>query len=134
MKIRLLGALCIAALQLPAYGISVPTYGTRVPAHWRGGLLVDFLDRTLYTFDGDGPDTSRCQDLCATQWPPFLAPPDAKPEKEFTVTVRADGSRQWSYQGRPLYHHIDGQGFSDRGERVLPSWHVVRLDHMLEVQ
>ncbi len=40
---------------------------------------------------------------CATMWPPVLAPADAKPVGKFTVVDRADGKKQWAYDGYALY-------------------------------
>jgi predicted lipoprotein with Yx(FWY)xxD motif len=40
---------------------------------------------------------------CAQAWPPVVAGPDAKPVGKWTITDRADGSKQWAYDGMPLY-------------------------------
>jgi predicted lipoprotein with Yx(FWY)xxD motif len=40
---------------------------------------------------------------CAEVWPPVLAADDAEAVGKWTITERSDGSRQWSYDGFPLY-------------------------------
>ena len=36
-------------------------------------------------------------------WKPFLAPADAQPSGFWDVATRADGSKQWVYQGYALW-------------------------------
>jgi len=40
---------------------------------------------------------------CVQKYPPYLASADAQPVGDFTIVKRPDGSRQWAYQGFPLY-------------------------------
>lgn len=44
----------------------------------------------------------RCTD-CLSHWKPFLAPADAQPWGFWDVAQRADGARQWVYQGYALW-------------------------------
>ena len=44
-----------------------------------------------------------CEAACLEQWKPLAAPADAASSDYWRVVVREDGSRQWSYQGFPLY-------------------------------
>lgn len=47
---------------------------------------------------------------CAQVWPPVLASDDAVEMGKWSLTERADGSRQWAYDGYPLYtSHLDKQ-------------------------
>jgi predicted lipoprotein with Yx(FWY)xxD motif len=46
---------------------------------------------------------SSTRKTCADKWPPFIAAADAKAEGDWSLIARGDGSRQWAYQGRPLY-------------------------------
>ena len=67
-------------------------------------ILTDERGFALYTTDEDAqPNESRCVDACAKAWPPLAAPADARPIGEFGVVTRPDGSKQWSYRGKPLY-------------------------------
>jgi predicted lipoprotein with Yx(FWY)xxD motif len=53
----------------------------------------------LYTFT-KGVD---CTGACAKAWPPLLAPADAKASGKFSIVTRPDGTKQWAYDGKPLY-------------------------------
>jgi predicted lipoprotein with Yx(FWY)xxD motif len=45
---------------------------------------------------------------CADAWPPLLAAEDAEAVGKWTLVERADGARQWAYDGYPLYtSHLD---------------------------
>lgn len=65
-------------------------------------MLTDAKGMTLYTFLKDTPQQSNCNDACAVQWPPVVAD-GAPPSDAWTIITRMDGSKQWSYRGRPLY-------------------------------
>ncbi len=59
--------------------------------------------RTLFTSAADAPGVSRCVDACAKEFQPFLAMKGSKAARDWTLIKRADGGRQWAYQGQPLY-------------------------------
>jgi predicted lipoprotein with Yx(FWY)xxD motif len=99
-----------------------------------GQILVDARGRTLYLFEKDRKGKSACNGDCATAWPPLIA--GAKPRvggkaKAALVgtTRRADGRRQVTYKGNPLYTFIQdkkrgqtkGQGVDGFGAK----WYVV---------
>ena len=46
-------------------------------------------------------------------WPPLKAPADAQPSGYWEIVTRADGTRQWSYAGYPIFTHA---GDSKPGE------------------
>jgi len=53
---------------------------------------------------------------CVSVWPPVLAPDDAEPVGKWSVIARNDGTRQWAYDGQPLYTSIlDRQAGDVRG-------------------
>lgn len=59
---------------------------------------------TLYTYENDTPGkASTCNDDCARDWPPALAPDRPRLFGPWSVIRRADGEKQWAYKGRPLY-------------------------------
>ncbi len=66
-------------------------------------VLADASGLTLYTYAADTPGKSTCTSDCAKDWPPALAP--AKPVLfgAWSVITRDDGTKQWAYQGKPLY-------------------------------
>ena len=93
------------------------------------GALVTHEGMTLYTFDKDaaGSGKSVCTGGCATNWPPLAAPADAKPAGPWTVVTRDDGSKQWAYNGRPVYRWAKDQKAGDKsGDGVGGVWHIVK--------
>jgi predicted lipoprotein with Yx(FWY)xxD motif len=95
---------------------------TRINQGWPVFATAD--GRTLYARDAfrfsfggysvhDGPPpvaaTGReigpggCTGDCARSWIPLAAPADAKPSAFWSIVTRDDGTRQWAYQGYPLY-------------------------------
>ncbi len=58
-----------------------------------GGLLLPYADQGV---------------SCSQVWPPVLASDDAVEVGKWNLTERADGSKQWAYDGFPLYtSHLD---------------------------
>ncbi len=83
---------------------------------------------TYYTFDKDVPDsgTSACYGVCAANWPPV--PASAAKGGEFGSIARNDGSRQLTYDGRPLYYFVGDKQRGDRkGDGLKGVWHVVSV-------
>ena len=92
-----------------------------------GEVLADSAGMTLYTFAKDTPAVSNCYGKCAELWPPLAAAADARPNGLYGVISRKDGSRQWAYQGMPLYGWVkDKQPGDTSGEGVKGVWAVAR--------
>lgn len=75
-----------------------------------GRMLVDAEGLTLYVFFEDTDGASTCEGACADNWPPLLTDGDPTAERKTDGTLldvidRADGSRQVTYDGQPLYHY-----------------------------
>jgi predicted lipoprotein with Yx(FWY)xxD motif len=78
------------------------------------GSLGDFLTgsdgMTLYTYSGDGTNTSTCVDACAAAWPPLTLAAGTQPVAAAGITgdlgtlTRADGTTQVTHDGSPLYY------------------------------
>jgi predicted lipoprotein with Yx(FWY)xxD motif len=137
------GAALGVALAVPptaATAMSAPTsaastaLGIGTAALPPGTALVDGAGRALYLFDADGI-TSSCTGACAQVWPPLRAP-DALPGTTGAVqgsllatTPRADGARQVTYDGHPLYYFAGDTGPGEaRGQGVHNfggGWYVV---------
>ena len=82
---------------------------------------------TLYTFDKDQGGTSACSGKCIENWPAFVAGADAKPEGDYTIITRDDGSKQWAYKGKPLYLWVKDTKAGDvTGDGVNKVWHAAR--------
>ena len=94
----------------------------------KGKVLTDAKGMTLYTFDKDSGGKSACNGPCATNWPPLMAPADAKPVNDYTVIKRDDGSMQWAYKGKPLYGWVkDSKPGDTTGDGFLNgAWHVAQ--------
>jgi predicted lipoprotein with Yx(FWY)xxD motif len=100
-----------------------------------GTALVDGAGRTLYLFEADSSTTSACTGECAQVWPPLLmhgaATTATSPLHGGLVgsVARADGTRQVTYNGHPLYSYVgdkkagdsSGQGLNQFGA----GWYVV---------
>ena len=96
-----------------------------------GTVLTDGKGFTVYAFEADKGTTSTCSGACATAWPPVkasgAAPHVGTGVKQSLVgqTTRADGTRQLTYAGHPLYlfagdasaGSINGQGSTAFGAR-----------------
>jgi len=91
----------------------------------RDGALADATGRTVYTFDKDQASKSNCSGGCLAQWPAFVAKPDAVAKGEFGL-IDADGARQWTVNGKPLYYFAGDAKAGDRnGDGKGGVWHVV---------
>ncbi|MGF6111184.1 hypothetical protein HKK52_21120 [Pseudomonas sp. ADAK2] len=109
-----------AALALPTMAFAAD------PAMMKGGMMVDHKGMTVYTFDKDSGGKSMCNDDCAKNWPPMMAPAGAKAEGKWTVIKRDDGKMQYAYDGKPLYTFVkDEKPGEMKGDGMKDVWHVV---------
>jgi predicted lipoprotein with Yx(FWY)xxD motif len=86
--------------------------------------LADSNGMTLYYFAKDTSGTSTCVGSCVERWPVFYTDnvmvPSGMDAKEFSVISRADGKKQSTFRGWPLYYWVgdktpgqtEGQGFN----------------------
>ncbi|MBZ9784307.1 hypothetical protein K9857_22490 [Pseudomonas sp. REP124] len=112
--------LVTAAITLPTLAFAAD------PAMMKDGMMVDHKGMTLYTFDKDSGGKSMCNDECAKNWPPMMAPADAKAEGKWTVIKRDDGHMQYAYDGKPLYTFVKDTKPGDMtGDKMKDVWHVV---------
>ena len=68
---------------------------------WR--RLGDAAGKPLYTSDADQPGRSNCTAACVKEFEPFAAGAQAQAAGDFSIIARADGVKQWAYQGKALY-------------------------------
>jgi predicted lipoprotein with Yx(FWY)xxD motif len=93
----------------------------------KGKVLAGEKGMTLYTYKKDEKGVSNCYDKCATNWPPFLAPSDAKAEGAYSLVERKDGKKQWAKDGMPLYYWVkDTKSGDTTGDGVGGSWEVAK--------
>jgi predicted lipoprotein with Yx(FWY)xxD motif len=99
-----------------------------------GKVLVEARGRTLYLFEKDKRGKSACDSACAAYWPPLVSAAKPRAGKGVRASLlglskRADGKRQVTYAGHPLYTftgdaragQTTGQGLTDFGG----AWWVV---------
>lgn len=99
------------------------------PAKAVDGVLVGLAGMTLYTFDKDtaGAGKSVCNGPCATNWPPLMAAAGDTASGDWSIVTRDDGSRQWAYKGKPVYHWVKDQKPGDRtGDGFNKVWQLAR--------
>ena len=99
------------------------------PTRTVDGVLIGPSGNTLYTFSRDAAGTGKslCNDTCATNWPPLIAPGTAKPMGGYSVIKRDDGRQQWAYKGAPLYYWTKDSKPGDRtGDGVGGLWKIAR--------
>ena len=102
-----------------------------------GKIVVGPSGRTLYLFSKDSGMKSNCAGACASNWPPFTA--SSKPAaaggisaSSISLVKRADGAKQVTLDGHPLYYfagdqaagQLNGQGVNEFGAKwftVAPS-------------
>ena len=126
---KIMGAAGLAALALAlsACGSSASSSsstpaagGGSAPASGSGGGTLDMTTingtavvtnskgMTLYWFAPDTSTTSNCSGSCATYWPPVTGPVTAGSGVTGTLgtITRADGTKQATYDGHPLYTYV----------------------------
>ena len=129
---RLLASLSlVAAVALTAcsHAPSHHTAGDPSPATVLNGRLVGPNQMTLYTFDRDamGSGKSVCNADCAANWPPLLAPANARAIGHWNVITRDDGTRQWAYKGKPVYYWAkDSKPGDATGDGAGNAWRVAK--------
>ena len=109
-----------------------------------GTFLVDGQGRTLYLWDADHGPRSTCTAACAQAWPPLTttATPKASGAVKSSLlgtATRADGSREVTYAGHPLYTYagdtrpgqVTGEGSNSFGA---PWWTVTTAGRALQGQ
>jgi len=100
----------------------------------RDGALADATGRTVYTFDKDESGKSNCSGGCLALWPAFTAKPEAAAKGEFGI-VEANGARQWTVNGKPLYYFAgDAKPGERNGDGKGGTWHIVGGNTKVEAQ
>ncbi|HEY7944610.1 MAG TPA: hypothetical protein VIH15_08915 [Casimicrobiaceae bacterium] len=122
MKIRTIAAGLIAAIAVSGVALA-----QQPPGKMAGGMMTDSGGMTLYTFDNDTGGKSACNGPCAAIWPPLTAGGDAKASGDWTTIARDDGSKQWAFKGKPLYHWSKDKKPGDMtGDGFNGVWHAVK--------
>jgi predicted lipoprotein with Yx(FWY)xxD motif len=102
-----------------------------------GRVLVDSSGQALYASDQEAGGMVLCTGACESFWKPLTVkggqPTGSVPGK-LGVVKRPDGSRQVTYNGRPLYSftqegpgEVTGDGFQDAFDGRQFTWSVVSV-------
>lgn len=91
------------------------------------GMLTDAKGMTLYSFDKDTGGVSACYGDCATKWPPYLGKAGDAMTEGWTLVDRTDGTKQWAYDGKPMYFFAGDKAKGDHaGDGLGGVWHIIR--------
>ena len=119
----------------PSSAPGLITRGTTVfiVEHSRLGWVLAKADgQVVYTYAGDTKGGSpTCTGPCSALWPgvtgvPMVSAADTLPGTLGTVTL-ADGAKQITYNGYPLYTLKGAGALSTRGNGIEGKWHVIKL-------
>ena len=119
----------------PSGAPDLPSPGTTVliVEHSKlGWVLAEASGFVVYTYGGDtrgGQPT--CTGACAAIWPavtgvPMVGPAASLPATLGTVTM-ANGAKQITYNGYPLYTLKGARALSTKGDGIEGKWHVIKL-------
>ena len=94
-----------------------------------GSFLTDARGKALYTFKSDMPGMSHCEGACVESWPVYFAEKVEVKEgvaaKDFATITRADGKKQTTYKGMPLYYFSGDKAAGDtNGQGKRDAWYV----------
>lgn len=96
-------------------------------AAFAASMVVDAKGMTLYVFDKDKGGVSACYDDCAKKWPPYLGKAGETKGEGWTLVDRTDGSKQWAYDGKPMYYFAGDKAKGDAsGDGMGGVWHVIK--------
>ncbi len=99
-----------------------------------GTVLASSKGLTLYYYTEDKPGSGKsvCTGGCATAWPPLAAPVKApagvRLPGRLGMITRADGTKQVTLNGYPLYYYADDKAPGQAaGNGVEGAWHVIKI-------
>src|SRR6185437_11321094 len=99
-----------------------------------GTVLAGSKGLTLYYYAEDKPGSgkSACTGGCATAWPalkaPVKAPAGVKLPGKIGMITRADGTRQVTINGYPIYYYAEDMAPGQaKGNGEAGKWHVIKV-------
>ena len=101
-----------------------------------GKILTDENGKSLYFFSLDTKEISACTDGCLDKWPVFytddLTLDSGLDLVDFSTITRADGKKQTTYKGWPLYYFFNDATSGDtNGDDVNNVWFIAKPDYSL---
>jgi len=132
MKKRII-ALCGGILLVVLIAGPVPADHHAITISMKDGVghyLTDADGKTLYWFKMDSSGQSACKDGCLEKWPIYyrekVVPPTDINAGDFGTITRADGSKQTTFRGFPLYYFFKDKKPGDTfGQGVKDVWFVI---------
>jgi predicted lipoprotein with Yx(FWY)xxD motif len=97
-----------------------------------GYVLAAADGQVVYTYGKDSKGSApTCTGSCATTWPPLTGKPLASEADKLPGTLGtvsdANGAKQVTYNGLPLYTFKGAKPFTTAGNGVGGAWHVIKL-------
>ncbi len=86
-------------------------------------FVADFEGRPVWA-KGRKNQAGACAGECLLSWAPVTAPMLARPVGAWAPIMRPDGSRQWAFEGDPLYIPADGPGAA---KKRAGDWHTIEI-------
>ncbi len=101
-----------------------------------GSILTDSEGMSLYFFSRDSKGASACSGGCIASWPIFyksnLILDQGLDASDFGEITRADGEKQTTYKGWPLYYFAGDNAAGDTtGDGVGNNWYIAKPDYSL---
>ncbi|WP_203257030.1 hypothetical protein [Hyunsoonleella ulvae] len=99
-----------------------------------GNILTTSEGFTLYFFSKDSKSISNCSGGCQSSWPAYFAAEltldTGLNTSDFGTITRADGSKQTTFKGWPLYTYAnDTSAGNINGDGVGGVWYVAKPDY-----
>jgi len=103
-----------------------------------GQVITDNAGNTLYFFTKDTDGNSACEGNCEEAWPVFyqrdLEAGNGLEASDIAVIERADGSKQNTYKGWPLYYFSGDQEAGEiNGDGAGKTWYVAKPDYKVMI-
>ncbi len=130
LALSLMGVVTLGgAIVLPGTAGATTTKITVTTKHnktW-GTILTLSSGVTVYRLTSDPKNKSVCTGTCATIWPPVVLPAGQKAPVGNGVSglgsiERADGTRQVTYKGVPLYRFVGDRGPGQATGNIKDTW------------
>ena len=125
------------------YGNPVPTPPTAAKTNLTltsnvkfGNILTDGDGKALYFFAIDANGSSGCTGGCEIAWPVYYAGNEIAPAgiaaADVATITRADGKKQTTYKGWPLYYYAGDAAKTDvNGDGSGGTWFVAKPDYSI---
>ncbi|TDO20853.1 hypothetical protein [Pedobacter duraquae] len=101
-----------------------------------GTIMTDGNGKTLYVFSMDAKGSSECTGGCEIAWPVYytadLTVPTGVAASDLATITRADGKKQTTYKGWPLYTYANDVAKGDvNGDGSGGIWFVAKPDYSI---